>query len=175
MKTEPRLTFGEALINGLFIHKNDEGRSRRSEFWWCALFLFIASTATDVATYLLQEHTAINNEYIGTASILANVYFAGAFSILLRRRLNDTGKPRLFYVFILLACATFLLAALHCIKGNGTTLAILIAAGILTIISLAACLWQCTRDSEMFSNRYGKSPKYVDEFADVYIEMPTVD
>lgn len=83
MKTEPRLTFGEALINGLFIHKNDKGRSRRSEFWWCALFLFIAS--------------------------------------------------------------------------------------------LAAYLWQCTRDSEMFSNRYGKSPKYIDEFADVYIEMPTVD
>ncbi len=174
MKEIPRLTFYEALIDGLWIHKNDEGRSRRSEFWWCILFLSIVSTVVDILFFLLQDSTLIKNGYIETASVLANAYFAGKFAMLLRRRLNDTGKPRMFYVFILLECATVILAICYWARESEMTKILLIAIGIITAVSLTICLWLCTHDSEKRSNRYGKCPKYVDEFADCQIDFPNV-
>ena len=171
MKEKPRLTFIEALIDGLWLHKNDEGRSRRSEFWWCFLFLSIASTIVDILVFLLQNYTNFYNEYIETASFLANAYLAGAFAILLRRRLNDTGNPRMFYIFILLVCTTIILAIINWGKENNTIDTFLIVAAATTLISLAICLWRCTLDSEKRSNRYGKSPKYVDEFSDIQMDI----
>lgn len=172
MKEKPRLTFIEALIDGLWLHKNDEGRSRRSEFWWCFLFLFVVSTCTDILMFLLQSSTTFYNEYIETVSILLNVYIAGAFAILLRRRLNDTVNPRMFYVFILLVCTTIILGVVHLWKENKTMEILLFVSAIATLTSLAICLWQCTHDSEKRSNRYGKSPKYVDEFTDIKMDIP---
>ncbi len=122
--------------------------------------------------FLLQNSTIFYNEYIETVSILLNVYIAGAFGILLRRRLNDTGTPRMFYVFILLVCATIILAIVHLWKENKTMEILLLVSAIATLVSLAICLWQCTHDSEKHSNRYGKSPKYVDEFTDKQMDIP---
>ncbi len=172
MKKRPRLTFIEALIDGLWIHKSEDGRSRRSEFWWCFLFLFIVSTCADILMFLLQNSTIFYNEYIETASVLLNVYIAGAFAILLRRRLNDTGRPQMFYVFVMLVCATITLGIVHWWKENKIFEILFLISAIATLASLAICLWQCTRDSEKRSNRYGKSPKYVDEYTDIRIDTP---
>ena len=136
------------------------------------LFLFVVSTCTDILMFLLQSSTIFYNEYIETVSILLNVYIAGAFAILLRRRLNDTGNQRMFYIFILLVCTTIILAIVHSWKENKTMEILLFVSAIATLASLAICLWQCTHDSEKRSNRYGKSPKYVDEFSDILMDIP---
>ncbi len=160
---KPQLSFSEALreARGKLLQFN--GRSRRSEFWWCALALLIANFILNLIPFIGGL----------VALVLSLLMIPLAF-----RRLHDSGHSGWwlgtsmiigFIYTCLLGSAIFsvvtgdasdtteLLQSVISSFGNPLVLIIGFVNFILGIIILVFLL----QDSKFGPNKYGESPKYV--------------
>ena len=174
MRELPSLGFIEAvkLASGRIL--DFKGRSRRSEFWWWMLVVIIVNwVITTFAPSLLVS---------GITSIIIMFFGLAATA----RRLQDSGKSAVWvYISYALGCATqlytgtsttvnkimdelstgsFSNSAIEKIveKGSGDLVllsCLSLAMGIFAIIVIIMCLLDSTRGA----NKYGESPKYVNE------------
>ena len=174
MRELPSLGFVEAvkLASGRIL--DFKGRSRRSEFWWWMLVVIIANwVITAFAPNLLVS---------GIMSIIIMFFGLAATA----RRLQDSGKSAVWvYISYALGCVTqlytgtsttvnkimdelstgsFSNSAIEKIveKGSGDLVllsCLSLAMGIFAIIVIIMCLLDSTRGA----NKYGESPKYVNE------------
>ena len=174
MRELPSLGFVEAvkLASGRIL--DFKGRSRRSEFWWWMLVVIIVNwVITTFAPSLLVS---------GITSIIIMFFGLAATA----RRLQDSGKSAVWvYISYALGCVTqlytgtsttvnkimdelstgsFSNSAIEKIveKGSGDLVllsCLSLAMGIFAIIVIIMCLLDSTRGA----NKYGESPKYVNE------------
>ena len=174
MRELPSLGFVEAVKLASSRILEFKGRSRRSEFWWWMLVVIIANwVITAFAPNLLVS---------GIMSIIIMFFGLAATA----RRLQDSGKSAIWvYISYALGCATQLVSGTSTTvnrimeelstgsfndraieklveKGSGdiTLLSCLsLAMGIFALIVFIMCLLDSTRGA----NKYGESPKYVNE------------
>ena len=174
MRELPSLGFVEAvkLASGRIL--DFKGRSRRSEFWWWMLVVIIVNwVITTFAPSLLVS---------GIMSIIIMFFGLAATA----RRLQDSGKSAVWvYISYALGCVTqlytgtsttvnkimdelstgsFSNSAIEKIVEKGSEDLVLLsclslAMGIFAIIVIVMCLLDSTRGA----NKYGESPKYVNE------------
>ena len=174
MKELPSLGFIEAVKLASSRILEFKGRSRRSEFWWWMLVVIISNwVITAFAPSLL----------VSSIMSIIIMFFGLAATA---RRLQDSGKSAVWvYISYALGCATQLVTSTSTTvnrimeelstgsfddraiekiveKGSGdiTLLSCLsLAMGILALIVIIMCLLDSTRGA----NKYGESPKYVNE------------
>ena len=174
MKELPSLGFIEAVKLASSRILEFKGRSRRSEFWWWMLVVIIVNwVITTFAPSLLVS---------GIMSIIIMFFGLAATA----RRLQDSGKSAVWvYISYALGCATqlytgtsttvnkimdelstgsFSNSAIEKIVEKGSEDLVLLsclslAMGIFAIIVIIMCLLDSTRGA----NKYGESPKYVNE------------
>ena len=174
MRELPSLGFVEAvkLASGRIL--DFKGRSRRSEFWWWMLVVIIVNWViqTFAPSLLVSGITSIIIMFFGLAATA--------------RRLQDSGKSAVWvYISYALGCVTqlytgtsttvnkimdelstgsFSNSAIEKIVEKGSEDLVLLsclslAMGIFAIIVIIMCLLDSTRGA----NKYGESPKYVNE------------
>ena len=174
MRELPSLGFVEAVKLASSRILDFKGRSRRSEFWWWMLVVIIVNwVITTFAPSLLVS---------GIMSIIIMFFGLAATA----RRLQDSGKSAVWvYISYALGCATqlytgtsttvnkimdelstgsFSNSAIEKIVEKGSEDLVLLsclslAMGIFAIIVIIMCLLDSTRGA----NKYGESPKYVNE------------
>ena len=174
MRELPSLGFVEAVKLASSRILEFKGRSRRSEFWWWMLVVIIANwVITAFAPSLLVS---------GIMSIIIMFFGLAATA----RRLQDSGKSAVWvYISYALGCVTqlytgtsttvnkimdelstgsFSNSAIEKIVEKGSEDLVLLsclslAMGIFAIIVIIMCLLDSTRGA----NKYGESPKYVNE------------
>ena len=174
MRELPSLGFIEAVKLASSRILEFKGRSRRSEFWWWMLVVIISNwVITAFAPSLL----------VSSIMSIIIMFFGLAATA---RRLQDSGKSAVWvYISYALGCATQLITSTSTTvnrimeelstgsfddraiekiveKGSGdiTLLSCLsLAMGILALIVIIMCLLDSTRGA----NKYGESPKYVNE------------
>ena len=123
------MSFGQAISSVFKNYANFNGRARRSEFWFFALFNLIIYLAASVINYLIAGGS-------DTTSIIGIIYLLYSLATILPslavswRRLHDIGKSGAYILFILIPLVgwIFLLA------------------------------W-FAKDSDMGENRFGPNPK----------------
>ena len=123
------MSFGQAISSVFKNYANFNGRARRSEFWFFALFNLIIDLAASVINYLIAGSS-------DTTSIIGIIYLLYSLATILPalavswRRLHDIGKSGAYILFILIPLVgwIFLLA------------------------------W-FVKDSDMGENRFGPNPK----------------
>ena len=123
------MSFGQAISSVFKNYANFNGRARRSEFWFFALFNLIIYLAASVINYLIASSS-------DTTSIIGIIYLLYSLATILPslavswRRLHDIGKSGAYILFILIPLVgwIFLLA------------------------------W-FVKDSDMGENRFGPNPK----------------
>lgn len=160
---KPQLSFSEALreARGKLLQFN--GRSRRSEFWWCALALLIANFVLNLIPFigglvalvlsLLMIPLAFrrlhdsghSGWWLGASMIVSGIYTCLLGSALLSVITGDASDT------------TELLQSVISSFGNPLVLIIGFVNFILGIIILVFLL----QDSKFGPNKYGDSPKYV--------------
>ena len=130
MEGTPRVRFGDAVKKALNGYKDYGSRSRRSEYWFWALFVFLCSLVVMVIAMGINKLTG--SDY---GNILAYIFDAVVFFVfslpLAVRRLHDTGRSGWFMLLILIP---------------------LVGAIILIIFFVT--------DSVREQNQWGPSPKY---------------
>jgi uncharacterized membrane protein YhaH (DUF805 family) len=174
MKELPSLGFIEAVKLASSRILEFKGRSRRSEFWWWMLVVILTNWVI----------TAFAPNLLVSAIMSIIIMFFGLAAT--ARRLQDSGKSAVWvYISYALGCATQLITSTSTTvnrimeelstgsfddraiekiveKGSGdiTLLSCLsLAMGILAFIVFIMCLLDSTRGA----NKYGESPKYVNE------------
>ena len=156
LRVLPQLGFTEALGAACKKVTQFKGRSRRSEFWWTYLTVFIINF---ICSFI---------PLIGT---LMSILLGLAMIPITFRRLHDTGRSGWWWgagiiatygfgtIFVIdlgiSSLINFPPAAISAFLGKFVLFAIAyIAYHIVMIVFLC-------QDSEPFENRYGESPKYV--------------
>ena len=174
MKELPTLGFTEAvkLASGRIL--DFKGRSRRSEFWWWMLVVFVVGFCVSlfISNMLVSSIWAILYMFCGLAATA--------------RRLQDTGKSAIWvYISYALGCASTLYhstneawltlmdkansahpnqAALEKIVLNhADDFAIMGILGCIFMVSCLIVFIMTLQDSKPTANKYGPSPKYVEE------------
>ena len=174
MKELPSLGFIEAVKLASSRILEFKGRSRRSEFWWWMLVVILTNWVI----------TAFAPNLLVSAIMSIIIMFFGLAAT--ARRLQDSGKSAVWvYISYALGCATQLVSgtsttvnkimeelstgsfndrAIEKIveKGSGDLVllsCLSLAMGIFAIIVIIMCLLDSTRGA----NKYGESPKYVNE------------
>ena len=160
MITKERLTFSEGVstaVNNVF---KCRGRARRSEFWWTQMVVALVSCALSI---------------IGTVLSLFTIP-------LCIRRLHDTGRSgwwlgaSLIYQFLLYGYTIYLVLSdvavgMDCIPER---LLVEHAVGIFQLLGAFYCIGIIyeivlivlfCQDSQPHANKYGPSPKYMEEEA----------
>ena len=142
MQTLPSIGCGTAIKMAFQNYAKCTGRSRRSEFWFFYLFLFLINFVLGILSYIILYSTYDKYHNTFEYTPLYNVLTIIQYIVILAcicplislavRRLHDTGKSGFFFfvVFIPLV-GTLILLVLCCI------------------------------DSEERPNEYGPSPKYI--------------
>ncbi len=174
MKELPTLGFTEAikLASGRIF--DFKGRSRRSEFWWWMLVVFVVGFFVSLF---------ISNMLV--SSIWSILYMFCALSAT-ARRLQDSGKSALWvYISYALGCASTLYVStsgaiaalmdkLDSAHPNQAAIEkiVLNHTGDFALMGLLGCLFMVFAlivfimtliDSKPTANKYGPSPKYVEE------------
>lgn len=148
------MNFGAAVKSGFANYATFSGRSRRSEFWWWYLFLFLISTPVYIV-----------------GAVLFAASFAGARSITdsdgVTQLEGVNAGPGVIGVLIMFAiCLAFVVPTLavmtrrlHDMGQSGLWILLyLIGLGIVPLI-------MCILDAQPGTNRYGPDPKANDQLA----------
>lgn len=167
IKALPQIGFTAAVKNVLANLTNFNGRARRSEYWW---FILATTIVSIVCSRLLAAFPTLN---IGVSVVLGLLTYS-----VLARRLNDTGKNGLVLVvikFILdLLLEGYLLQSgfldnLSSVNPDTSAIVATVSnpfflglTAINTIYSLVLFVFSVL-DSNIDANKYGASPKYVEE------------
>lgn len=157
IQTTPSLAFSDAInaaINKIF---QFQGRSRRSEFWWTQLLVYLVSLVLTPIVGCLLDLLTIPPTF---------------------RRLHDTGRSGWWWgvgALLKLSFTIFLSYDLIMIVVNANNLheyadqliiTLVLKYGIFAIVigiyQILLLVLYCL-DSEQFENKYGTSPKYVDD------------
>lgn len=174
MKELESLDFLEAIQLASCRILDFKGRSRRSEFWWWMFIVVIVKLVV----------TAFSDNLLLSAILSIIIMFFGLAATV--RRLHDTGKSGLWvYISYALGCMVQLFTAtsttmnklideisnghftgrsIEKIVENGsgelfTLSALSTTSGIVAIIVIIMCML----NSSPYANKYGESPKYVEE------------
>ncbi|MGM9701806.1 MAG: DUF805 domain-containing protein [Prevotella sp.] len=169
----PTLGFAEACRQASGRLFDFRGRSRRSEFWWASLALFLVSAGLSLLQMLLDAVAVMVVVFL--CSIVLNI-MGLALSF---RRLHDTGRSGwwmggymlayllgLVVLSIVMICSGFDSAAgykggeLSCVSG---LLMAFFSWFALSLIYGLVMLYFLCQDSEQGENKFGASPKYVEE------------
>ena len=171
----PALDFVEAVKLAVSRITEMNGRSRRSEFWWTMLAVFICNAVFSFIPYV--------------GSIVSMLLFVAVLPLMIRR-LHDTGRgATLAYIYTALAIAQsvfglILLPKLSILstsssreierffEKSGVLFAIFgLIALVMCIVGIIALIFWCS-DSQPFANQYGPSPKYIDDGQQMYGQPP---
>lgn len=168
MTVKPQLTFKEALAEARGKLTQFNGRSRRSEYWWCALVVFIAnyvlglipfigSIAALVLSLLMIPLTfrrlhdgGHSGWWCGASMIVGGIYSAILMGSLFSKFIGMNDGVEMEFSDIMSNLAEVFTNPLAVIFG--------LASFVLSIILLVFLL----QDSKMEPNKYGESPKYVE-------------
>lgn len=169
MTVKPQLTFKEALAEARGKLTQFNGRSRRSEYWWCALVVFIANYVLNIIPIigsiaalilsLLMIPLTFRRLHDGGHSgwwCVASMIVGGIYTVIL--------MGSMFKEFIGFADGpepdfSQIMSSLTEVFANPLALIFGLASLVLSIIVLVFLL----QDSKMEPNKYGESPKYVEE------------
>ena len=161
MQTKPMLSFPKAIKKAFRDYAVFSGRSRRSEFWWFALFNTIVTMGLQFAFFTISIITGLVwVKFLVYLYSLATLIPSLAVAV---RRLHDTGRSGGWIVGLFLSTLP-MIPILPLAVWNGRIWAIVILS-LCALISLAlsiTILVFCTNDSSTYSNKYGPSPKYID-------------
>jgi len=152
--TTPQLGFFEALNASTSKIFRFTGRSRRSEYWWTMLLVFLVSIVlTPFAGFVVDLFTIP----------------------LTFRRLHDTGRSGWWYgicfmlkfLFVICLISDVAMLVVHPYNLIGyeaetaltLVLKYLIYIGIISVYQVILVVFMCL-DSEQKENKYGESPKY---------------
>ena len=162
MTTRPTLEFPEALKSALNKITVINGRSRRSEYWWTILAVWIVGWV------------------FGLLGPIAYLLLKLAVIPITIRRLHDSGRSGwwygvyflliigfFFYMFVDLIWAGLSMCDNHCDMDDVWLLDGLLRYGVkfafggivLLLYKILLIVFLC-QDSDMHRNRYGDSPKY---------------
>lgn len=165
LRAIPTLGFNEALREAWSKLTVFEGRSRRSEFWWTYLALFIVNIVLS---------------FIPVIGSLCSFVLALAFIPLIFRRLHDTGRSGwwfgggcllgIIFIAVMVYQVISLAAGMDSVPSENEVTGMMIA--LFTTPSVLFCLLAMLcyeivmlvffcQDSEPNANQYGESPKYV--------------
>lgn len=165
VKALPRLGFGEAVNKALANVTNFNGRARRSEYWWTALAVVIVSFILNIIFSSMPTVSNVISVLLGLLTLSLTV-----------RRLHDTGHGGWMpvvnfllgvYMIVYMQVSGFYELTTSVNPDVDATMEILtspcfwlptLVAAILGIIIFIYSL--C--DSHKGDNKYGPSPKYVD-------------
>ena len=174
MRALPQLGFVEATKLASSRILDFKGRSRRSEFWWWMLLVIISNwVSTSFAGNLLVSAIA--------ATII--MFFGLAVTV---RRLQDSGKSALWvYISYGLGIVSNIMVALSpamnklmkeamsgymneriiekILSNSAEEILAYSCLSILFCIFALIVIIMCAIDSTMGPNKYGESPKYVNE------------
>lgn len=153
----PTLGFGEALNAATSKIFQMKGRSRRSEFWWTQLLVYILSILL----------TPIAGSILSLLTIPLKV-----------RRLHDVGRSGwwlaisiildvFFFFFLFYIIFSFIVSNSDIDSFDGSELTSLLLKYLLfllatVIYNIIMLIFYCM-DSEPGTNSYGPSPKYIEE------------
>jgi uncharacterized membrane protein YhaH (DUF805 family) len=174
MKQLESLDFMEAIRLASHRILDFKGRSRRSELWWWMLVVIISK-------WVLSSFS--NSLLINAIVAIIMMFFGLAATV---RRLHDTGKSGLWVYFsYALGCAVQIFTAtsttmnklmdevtsghftggtIEKIMENGSgELFSLSAMSIVSGVVALIVIIMCCIDSSPYANKYGESPKYVNE------------
>lgn len=159
----PQLGFGEALSLAFSRITDMKGRSRRSEFWWTYLVVFLGSFILSFIPYL------------GTLVSIACLLFMVP---LMLRRMHDGGHGNgLVYTYVILNLLVTLLAFVALLTApsaedlltgryhDSSGITMLVSGGLAIVLTIAnwviwiICVVFWAQDSQG-PNQYGPSPKY---------------
>lgn len=171
----PMMGFWEA-VKECWNYKFDfSSRSRRSEFWWFQLALFIGLVIVRIIfigiAYLLVSlalsNNGINLQGVFLTAKILDLTFWGILIVfgitniaVTMRRLHDTNRSGWWYGSVLLYPLILLILFLidHKILYENETL--ITVGGIFVCILCITVLVFCCLDSDKGENKYGPSPKY---------------
>lgn len=174
MKALPSLGFTEAVKLASSRLTVWQGRSRRSEFWWWMLVVILADEFISLF---------ITNLWVSTV-VSAVIMFCGL--AVTARRLQDSGKSAkwvyasyaLSIIVSVLTASSSTVAnilekvqsgsmnqhAIQKIAENGMGELLCISAFSLATLAVSlVVIVMCLLDSDQNANKYGESPKYVEE------------
>lgn len=174
MRALPSLGFVEAIKLASNRILDFSGRSRRSEFWWWMLVVIVVN-------WIINSFSG--NLLVGTILSTIIMFFGLSTTA---RRLHDVGKSAWWvYISYALGIALNFMTATSsamnelmekAMRGSlnekaieklltnnaGEFLAINVLALLMAIVALIVII-MCCMDSKPTPNKYGESPKYVDE------------
>lgn len=151
MNERQPLTFPEAIQLAASHFFDIEGRSRRSEFWWVILAMYVVAAILPVA-FIVMDFLALP---------------------LVFRRLHDTGRSGWWYGALLIGqylsgvvCFAVLGISIFSIVTMGlgglALLPAVMVCGALVVCYRIALLFFLCQDSTPGANQYGSSTKYED-------------
>ena len=160
---KPQLSFSEALKEARGKLFQFTGRSRRSEFWWCALALLIANFVLNLIPFI---------------GALIGLVLSLLFIPLIVRRLHDSGHSGWWlaaYIIVsiiymcLIGTAIFSVAtgasadSSELLKDMISSFSnpLVLILGLVNFIIGIIILVFLLQDSKFAPNKYGESPKYV--------------
>lgn len=164
LKALPQLTFSEAVKKGLKDISKGNGRSRRSEFWWFML-----------AVWIVENIVSLLTSSIPLVATLVSIVFLVAKYNITRRRVMDSGHSPVWVmlcyvanlVLIVYTYSSGMLDAMNTINPSTSEIMkyasspLLWIPSLVTIITGIACFIFALQDSDPEENKYGVSPKYV--------------
>lgn len=157
MQTIPTLSMGAALKQAANKVLDWHGRSRRSEYWYTVLAVTIVLIVTYLVNQILYSACAF---VLGLAMIPISL-----------RRLHDIGRSGWWYGALIIANIVMGIAIIISVLGNaGNGTSLFVSLGIWLVVYMIAntvyyvvLLYFFCCDSKPEDNKYGKSPKYVEE------------
>lgn len=166
----PSLSFSEALSASTNKIMQFTGRSRRSEYWWTILLVFIINSVVLPIFFCIPIIGTLTAPLIGFLLDLATIP-------LTFRRLHDTGRSGwwcgigVIIPFLFIICFVYEIIVMsmydqsHNTYPQSYTVATFIVKYILLalvcfIYRIVLLVFACI-DSEQYENDYGPSPKYV--------------
>ena len=175
---KPILSFSQALSEACNKLTDIKGRARRSEFWWFML-------AFTIASFFLNLILGMTASFL-TSQIISLVIWLFAYAVT-ARRLHDSGHSQLWVVVSWLTAAALtiyivtsgLFEEMTSVNSNPEEVAK--ACSNLTFVSLTlisgitslAIFIFCLMDSKVQPNKWGESPKYINEEDVTEIEFVT--
>jgi uncharacterized membrane protein YhaH (DUF805 family) len=113
------MTFIDAIKSYFKNYATFRGRARRSEFWFAALFTFLASSAISI---IAPGHTEMVGQYaIQQNSTLSNLWDLATFLptlAIMWRRLHDVNKSGGWFFFVLLPIVGWVLLLIQLVKDG---------------------------------------------------------
>ncbi len=157
IKEPQSLSFSEALNNVTSKITQFHGRSRRSEYWWAMVVVYLANIiltpfggffvyiATLPLTFRRLHDTGRSGWWWGICAILQLAFFLSLIydwaMVVMNADNMRSYEGNLIFTFMAKYSVWFLIIAVYKI-----------------VLLVFMCI-----DSEQYENKYGKSPKYIDE------------